>query len=331
MSDIREALEAAFEEVEAPVEAKSEPVVVAEPAAETAAEARARDDKGRFAPKAETPEAPVVEVPVVEAVVTPEVQAQPVVERKVPNTWRKEAAARWADIPDDIKDEILKRENDARQGIQSYKSDAELARNFKEASKPFERTFQQLGVNPVQAYQYLLNADAKLRYSQPQEKARYFSELAREYGIDLQQVVQLPPVPPEYQQMQQELNQLRQRQEAWEREQSQTLVSEIERFAEAHEHLEAVRGRMSALLNSGAAKDLQDAYDQACWADPEIRASLLHKQVSEAQKTAEQQALLKRQQAAAVSVKGSSPASGSANGPKESLRAEIEAAWSAHS
>jgi hypothetical protein len=337
MSDLREALETAFAASEAPA---AEPVVAEAPAAPTeaadtpivaeqSAAERARDEKGRFAAKAAEEAAQAVAAEATQA--APEQQPQTAaVERKVPTTWRKEAAARWADIPDDIKDEILKRENDARTGIQSYKTDAELARTFKEASKPFERTFSELGVSPVQAYQYLLNADAKLRYSPPQEKARYFSELAREYGIDLQQVVQLPPVSPEYQQMQQELNRLRQQQEAWNRQQTQTLASEIEQFAQDHEHLEAVRPAMAVLLSNGQAKDLQDAYDKAIWADPAIRAALLQKQVSEATKKTESATLAQRQKAAAVSVRGSSPAAGSGNGPKESLRAEVEAAWAAH-
>lgn len=333
--DLRADLESAFTQADAPVtptpvadEVRTEAVAEPVAASESTAAERARDERGRFSAK-EAADAVAAAAPVLEA--PPEQQAPPVVERKVPNTWRKEAAARWADIPDDIKDEILKRENDARTGIQSYKSDAELARTFKEASKPFERTFQSLGVSPVQAYQYLLNADAKLRYSPPQEKARYFSELAREYGIDLQQVVPLPPVPPEYQQMQQELNRLRQRQEAWDREQTQTLVSEIEQFAETHEHLEAVRPAMAVLLQNGQAKDLEDAYQKAIWAEPSIRAQLLQQQVSEATKKAETASLAKRQQAAAVSVRGSSPSAGSGHGPKDSLRAEIEAAWAGQS
>ncbi len=331
--ELREALETAFNEAEKAekpeqveqVERVTEAAIPAPEETQAEADARARDEKGRFAPKAEKAEpAPV------EAVAQPAAEVKPVVERRAPTTWRKEAAARWADIPDDIKDEILKRENDARTGIQGYKADAEMARSFKEASKPFERTFQELGVSPVQAYQYLLNADAKLRYSPPQEKARYFAELAREYGIDLQQVTPLPPIPPEFQQMQQELNKLRQRQALWEEQQAKTLTSEIESFAQTHEHLEAVRGRMAILLQNGDASDLQDAYDKAIWADPEIRAQLLQQQVSTAAKKAEEQSLATRQRAAAVSVRGSSPASGSGKSQPESVRAALEAAWADH-
>jgi hypothetical protein len=32
---------------------------------------------------------------------------------------------------------------------------------------------------------------------------------------------------------------------------------------------------MAGLMQSGAAKDLQEAYDRACWADPTVRAALI--------------------------------------------------------
>jgi len=340
MSDLREALSAAYDKAdttpspevaENPVQVDQGEGLVTEPeqGEEKAAEGRSRDEKGRFAAKQETEQPqPEVKATEVKEQVQPEVQA---VERKAPTTWRKEAAAQWASIPDSLKDEILKRENDARLGIQNYKSAADIGRQYEEASKPFSQTFQQLGVTPVQAFQYLLNADAKLRYSNPQEKARYFSELARNYGIDLSQVVQLPPVPPEYQQMQQELNKLRQQQTRWEEQQNASLNSEIERFAETHEHLEAVRPAMAVLLEKGLAKDLQDAYEKAIWADPEIRSLLISKQTSNVQVKAEKAALVDRQRKAAVSVKGSTPASGSSGGNATSVRSAIESAWEEHS
>jgi len=328
--DLRSALESAFEEADKPEVVESAPVVEAqtevEMPVETAAEAEARqrDEKGRFAAKQEA-QASTPHVDPVAAPVAPENVAPSPQDKRVPNTWRKEAAAQWAQLPDSIKDEVLKRENDARTGIQQYRQQAEIAREFEEASKPFEQTMRQLGVRPVQAFQALLAADHKLRYSQGQEKARYFAELAREYGVDLQQVAPLPPLPPEYQQMQQELRQLRQQQEQFNRQQTQHLGAEIEEFAATHEHFEKLRGPMGVLLENGHAKGLPDAYEKAMWADPDIRASLISKQTEEATKKAQESALAQRQKAASVSVKGSSPASGSSSGPKSSLREELQA------
>lgn len=335
MIDLRSALENAFEESDKPeevvepvVEAPEPAPVEAEPVAESEpAEGRQRDDKGRFAPKADAQPEPVAQV-AQPAEMTPAPSPN---DKRVPNTWRKDAAAHWATLPDQIKDEILKRENDARTGIQQYRQQAETAREFEEAARPFEQTLRNMGVRPVQAFQALLAADHKLRYSQGQEKARYFAELAREYGVDLQQVTPLPALPPEYQQMQQELRQLRQQQEQFNRQQTQHLGTEIEEFAAAHEHFDKLKGQMAVLLENGHAKTLQDAYEQAQWANPEIRQQLISQQTEAAAKQAQEAALARRQQAAAVSVKGSSPASGSSSGPKGSLREELEAQFNSHS
>lgn len=339
MSDLREALEAAFAAsesteaadpvVEAPAEVV-EPVAEVEPAAEVAQAARddGRDDKGRFAPKEKSPE------PVAAQQTAPEQVQQPLEQKprwsSRPQAWKKEMDPHWSTLPEPVQQYIFEREGDVRRGIDKYRSSADQWQKFEEVLKPHQRTFQQMGVSPIQATQYLLNADAKLRYSPPQEKARYFSELAREYGIDLSQVTQLPAAPPEYQLMQQELNRLRQLQTRVEQERTQSLQSEIEAFAEQHEHMEAVRPAMAVLLQNGQAKDLQDAYEKAIWADPEIRQRLLEKQVAEKAKEVQDQSLRSRQQKASVSVKGSSPAAGSSKGPKDSLRAEIESAWDTH-
>lgn len=328
--DIRNALATAFNEAEA---AREEPVAevpeVVEEVSETVEEKadRERDEKGRFAAK-QAEEAAAAEV----AEVAPVEEVAPVVqEKRAPNTWRKEAAAQWATLPDQIKDEILKRESDARNGIQTYKQAADMGRTFEEAAKPFQRQFEELGVTPVQAFQHLLAADHKLRYSSPQEKAQYFSELARTYGIDLQQVQPLPPIPPEMLEMQRELAQLRQAQERVTQQQQQALGTEIEQFAEAHEHFEIVKPAMAVLLQNGQAANLQDAYEKAIWADPSIRSQMLQQQAEQERKQAQTAALTQRQKAAAVSVKGSSPASGSSGGPKNSLRDELYAAFGDHS
>ena len=61
---------------------------------------------------------------------------------------------------------------------------------------------------------------------------------------------------------------------------------------------------MGHLLKAGAAKDMQEAYDQATWANPVIRQQLLEQQ-SEATKATQAAAVAKARQASAVSVRGS--------------------------
>jgi len=342
MSDLREALETAYAAAEtAEVEPKGDVVAEArevpdapalEAPAETAAEARARDEKGRFAAKA-AEEAAAAEKPAAAPAVDPNAQVVPTEQPiKAPNTWRPAAAAKFATLDPEIRAEIEKRENDARMGIQQYKQAADFGRAFNEAIKPFEQTLKGLGAHPVQAVQALFAADHKLRYSPPEEKARYFAELAAQYGVQLDNIRQAPQPDPQYLQMQQELNRLRQQQDGLiqERQQAEqsSLLSVIDQFQQdpANQHFEAVKGEMALLLENGRASDLKQAYDMAVWMRPDIRAGLLQQQTQSVEKSSAEQQRQQRAAAAARTVKGSTPASGTSNGPKDTLRAQIEAA-----
>jgi hypothetical protein len=65
--------------------------------------------------------------------------------------------------------------------------------------------------------------------------------------------------------------------------QVQTTQSQIEAFRTdpKHSHFDAVRPQMAALLQTGQAKDLQEAYDMAVYANPTIRQQLIDQQRQE--------------------------------------------------
>lgn len=89
-------------------------------------------------------------------------------------------------------------------------------------------------------------------------------------------------------------------------------------------HFEAVREDMAQLLSARLAKDLQDAYDQACWRNPGVRARLLQNHSAGAAQAPDPAA----KRAAAVSVTGA-PTGPVASGrkPADSVRGELEAAF----
>jgi hypothetical protein len=108
------------------------------------------------------------------------------------------------------------------------------------------------------------------------------------------------------------------------------LQSDIDRFASdpAHPYFNDVRQSMAALIKMDRAKDLQQAYDMAVWADPTIRQTLIE---AERSKTASAQAATAQQaMSAAVSISGS-PAGAKvvADEPSEDLEGTIRRAASA--
>ena len=117
------------------------------------------------------------------------------------------------------------------------------------------------------------------------------------------------------------------------RQEGQQLQTEIEAFASdpGHIHFETVKPVMAALLESGAAKDLKDAYDQAVWARPDIRSTLVPPQSvnTEEKRLAEIKAKAEKAKQAGSSITGGPGAAGELNGagnPNRSLRDTIRAA-----
>jgi len=255
---------------------------------------RPRSADGKFAPK----EAPSPEPQAEEAA---EDDQEPPVEEPAPtpapNTWRKEVAAKWADLPAEVQSEVLRREADFHKGIEQYRVKAAFGDAIERAVSPYAATLHSLGIGPDQAVAELMAADHRLRHGSQQDKTQYFAYLAKNYGIDLGQVAEFSQatpqaIDPHYAALQQELRQVRgmveSRTQAEQRREQEALHSEILRFAAdpSHSHFEQVKGHMAALLQAGQAESLQDAYEQAIYANPSTRQALLQQQVEKARKEA---------------------------------------------
>lgn len=318
MSDLREALESAFKADETknePIEQPTDQVETTEPV---------RDEAGKFAARKE-PEVPEE--------LMPKHEQEP--EIKAPSSWKPEAKAAYIKAergetltPQEIKiltAEANRRESDFLVGIGEFKTHAQKARQFEQAIAPYQQTLNQLGVDAPTAISKLLQADHTLRYSDPVQKAQYFQNLAREYGIDLGQVQNIPPQDPQTQYLMQQLNELRQTQQMWQnsiQEQERSKANhELESFASSDKpHFEAVRNDMADLLETGKAQSLEQAYEMAIWMRPDVRQTLIEQQRIEAQRKYEEQQRAQRAKTASVSVKGSSPNSGGSQPVSGSLR-----------
>lgn len=315
--DLRSELETAFNDVE---EHDAEIEVVVEPEVE---EGKPRDENGRFAKKEE----PAQEEPATEQ---PE---EPKPARMSPRAWRKEVADKyWNSLDPELQAEIERREQDVDKGFQQYKPKAQLADEFTQALEPFMPTIHALGVKPAEAAQRLFSVEHQLRFGDELTKMETVRTILNDYGINpnhfFEHLQNVPPPDPNVMAMQRYVQQLENQYKGMlamqEQREVESLTSQIQAFAADKEYFDLVADDMAALLQARRAPDLQTAYDMAIYANPTTRELLLNKQAAQTQ--AEQQR--QRATAAAVSVKGSSPASGSANGPKHSLREELEAAFS---
>lgn len=327
MSDLREALESAFDKDEDAVTDNN--TVVNEPDTSLTTEPQPREDDGKFATKNEEApkDEPVASTPVEQAEIKP------------PSSWKPEAKEAFikaergeALTPQEIKiltAEAQRREGDFFKGVEEFKTHAQKARAYESAIAPYRQTIQSMGMDEPAAIAALLQADHTLRYSDPATKAQYLAQLAQQYGVDLGQVQAPQPVDPQVQYLQQQMSALRQQQMLWQnsiQQQEQAKAhQELEGFSGSGKtHFEAVRNDMADLLESGKAASLEQAYEMAIWMRPDIRQTLVEQQRIEAQKQYEEKQRLTRAKSASVSVRGSSPSSSGTQPVTGDLRSILE-------
>lgn len=303
---------------------------------------KARDDKGRFArPEAETPvadePAPVAREP--EPV--PEKQELPVVPQEpanavaAPPSWSHAVKAKWNALDPDIRAEITKREAEVHKGFTKQDDERTYGREMQKVISPYEPLIRSEGGTPAAAVQDLLNTAYILRTADPQTKMRLFAQTAQRFGIDLSQLGEAQqPVDPRIANLEQRLAQYEQDKQAQQRTEQervqQTALQTISAFKSdpKHIHFEAVESHMAALLNGGVAKDLDEAYDMAVYARPDIRGQLLASQTAQQTATIQSRQKVDKARAKAVSVRGGpGGVQPQVQNPNASLRDDLEAAF----
>lgn len=94
-------------------------------------------------------------------------------------------------------------------------------------------------------------------------------------------------------------------------------------------HFDAVRPKLAALIRAGAAAGFEDAYEQAVWADPNVRQKALEARDAETaarRESARKAEVAKARNAGRAALSGSEPAR-SALSPARSHREELERVW----
>jgi hypothetical protein len=237
----------------------------------------------------------------------------------MPNTWRKEMAETWKALPETARQEIHKREQDFHNGVKQYKDAAGFGASMAQEMLPYQEIMRQQGVSPQSVVRDIMASLKTMVTGSEESKAAEFLKLASTYGINLDTVLSLrqrapAQAAPELQPVLQRVQQIETRitQADQEREQAQQREDDarVQAFLNdpKNEHARTVSKQMSALLMSGQAQDMQDAYEQAIWIHPEVRPKLLEKQEAERRKKESEEAAAARKAAAAnVTRRGTPP------------------------
>jgi hypothetical protein len=247
----------------------------------------------------------------------PEEAAEEPVWAKPPSSWKREYHEPWQAVDPKLREYIWQRDEETRNGVEPLRAKAQFAEQMQQAIQPYENTIRGLGIQPAQAVQALMQADHVLRTSPPEQKRAYLAQLAQQYGITLDGSEYYPPaggpVDPMIYNLQNELNSVRgeivgykqQQEEA----QNQTLLSEINSFADKAEYFEDARPTMITLLQSGVATTLEDAYEKAIRLNDDLfqRSQQSRQAEAETERKSAANRAAKAAKAAAVSVRSSTP------------------------
>ena len=251
-----------------------------------------------------------------------------------------EAREAWADVPDAVKSEIAKREQDYSNGIQHYATNAKRAEAMDQTLAPYQQFFQVNG-GTGQTIQGLLQTGSVLQMGTPQQKAQTVANIIKQFGVDITAldgmlVGEAPPQEMQAQQhvqnmidhqlqpMQQQLQHYQQREMQEEQAMQAEVGNTIQQFANdpANEFYSDVSAQMADLLdmagNRGQNMSLEDAYRTAC---------MTHPQISEIMKRRADQSQVDQRKQAASSIHGTRGGAGGAATGKSSIEQALNDAW----
>ena len=252
-----------------------------------------------------------------------------------PSSWKKDYEEHWGKLDPTLQDYIQQREADYAKGVSTYKNQWDMAAPIVEAMRPFQEILQQNNVNPAQWISNLGNAHAKLVYGTPEQKLNTFAQLANEYGVNLGQLTGQQGYDPQFSNLAQELNQIKNQWSSFQSQQEmmeQTqLQSEIASFKDDKPYFEEVRETMAGLLQNGMANDLQSAYDKAIRLNDDVFQKVQSQQTGKSE--AAQREKVAAAKAKALSPKSTTPTASTGNGGKSasSAREAIMQAMEQHS
>lgn len=348
---IRDALTSAFaaDAAAAPAGANSEPPAAKAPKAPAAdgnaQEKQGREADGRFAAASKEGQNPKSET----SAASPAAEAGSNQTIRPPASWSATAKSEFDKLPPVIQQEVLKREGEINAGMAQWDQKGQRLNRLDQVLAPRQERLRLAGIDEVQALQVLFAAQDMLESPDPRTRAAAIQHLARQSGVDLRSLVGSPaaqqpgqqaqPAPAALDTLMREVASLKQgftqQQQAVHQQSVSETQKQIETFAAdpTNRYFANVRADMGRLIAAGQATSLKDAYDQACWANPEIRGLLIKEQ--QAVGIAEQERQQRERAAAARRASGSvtgSPAPGSAQvrtGPAKSIREALQDNWDA--
>ncbi len=243
----------------------------------------------------------------------------------------------WKDVPDSVKADIVKRENDYASGIEKHRAASARVQGMDKALAPYQQYLQMNG-GPGPALNALLQTGSGLQMGSPHQKAEIISNLIKQFGVDIKSldsmlVGEQPSAEAnttnQFQTMlntalapmQQQLNQYQQREQVGQQQAQNQISTELVNFASSHEFYNDVKMDMADILDMAANREremsMEDAYKLACSSHPQI-SKVISGRIS--------QSSVDVKRRAASSISGA-PGGTMSSAPSNSVLSALNTAW----
>lgn len=364
MADRREVIEKAWEETESVSEEQEAPGAESVAKETTAQEDEPKESVAAKEPTSEKTEDPLdVEKRAAADRAKPEHKspAQPqqskpatteAVTDKAPVSWKPAQRELWASLPAEVRAEINRRERQIQETLTQTDNVRKFANDFAQIVQPYSHLIAQAGSTPLRAVDSMMRTAAVLTTGSQEQKAQTLVNLIAQYGVDiptldkvLSGVVKDGKVQGATPQQEQPPAWARPMFEFMSTVQQQRMAAQQAAAAEAQQAVESfsekpffedLREEMADLIEvaarRGRAMTMEEAYERAVQANPEIRAIVQQRQAAAKARNpvSEAAATLARARKAASTV-ASAPAGESAGtvSAAKTRREAIAAAWEA--
>ena len=247
--------------------------------------------------------------------------AQPAID--APLSWSADMKAKWATLPPDVRAYAAQRESDAHKRISEMGQQVKSYESFAKHIEPIRQFAARMGVTEDRLVGDFVQAQHAL-LTEPRQAIAW---LAKTYGVDLPSATAENPgdeTASYIRSLEARVDRAERlaadvhsrttaREQAENARDQASLAETIQAFAKDKPHFEKVRLHMGLLMQSGAAATMDEAYDMAIHAVPEIRQSILADQrkaedEKRAKETAEKAKDAKRVASLNVKSTGASPA-----------------------
>lgn len=266
-------------------------------------------------------------------------------ELKAPVSWTPASREHWKGLPADVKREVLKREEDIQRGLRDASQHKKVAQEYVQTIQPYQQMIQGAGATPSEAIRTMFDTASTLTFGTPKQKAMKMKEVIENYSVDIELLdtaladIEIPDdqnaplmkaLDERLKPVTDFMGQFQSTQQQQTTELQQKATTELEAFAAKSEFYEDVREDMADLFEVAGRRNrqltLDDAYEQACQLNPEIKKILDHR-AEKARAARPDPTELARKRAAASSLKDEGPNTTEGSREGAGLRDTISAAF----